>query len=781
MFRKNSTKKAKPASDAAAASAPSSNSGIPVPARLAFPASRSRPSSMVDTGAGFDASVEAALSSSASSSIQSFGTSTSPSQKHSLSAIERLASAQKKDAAASSSSSHVRVRTSSNTSRSSVKLEGSEGSRSRKSSIPTLIKVAAVQSPSKPSTSVTTTVESSQPAGSSDMQRSSSRSSVVSARTATSESAAGLLAQLGTGESSPKKVHSGATSARQGPKPSAAQDPVTQPETTKPKPNASAADSSPSQQRTAGLPSASTSTSTSSVLKKPAPPPLVALLADAQTSKLIKQGAEAKVYISQLMTDSVLTWPPPPASSRAAAQTLPVRLPILLKWRFPKTYRHPTLSDNITASRTIMEARALLRCAKAGVAVPGVRCVDEKEGILGLELIAGKSVREWLGGGAEGEDEELVDGDDDEATAEEEDEEVLSHEDQVKLMQLIGRQLATMHEADIVHGDLTTSNMMLRSRASGGAGGKTVIDLARDEVVLIDFGLSSVSAFPEDKAVDLYVLERAFASTHPASEDLFKTVLDSYAEEVTRRSSSRKGGKGKPNRWDEVRKRLEEVRLRGRKRFRELVEDYRTTRFTFALELSLTVEAKGLKQLLAALSGLGRGGRSGPHHEGRQLASGGAKSGGRWDKVRSQLDVEMHDVGELQLIDSESVTERSSTMRRRQTGSVNVDGEDDTKDGSDGGADNRSFLVAIVRRRVDAWVPPRLHSLLPEALTPVARAHNGGTSLLVSGTTITLRGASRLVGWGIGSLAEKASGLALWIDDRWRSPGHPAAGKLKTS
>lgn len=230
---------------------------------------------------------------------------------------------------------------------------------------------------------------------------------------------------------------------------------------------------------------------------------------------------------------------------------------VLLKWRFPKTYRHPTLSSNITASRTIMEARALLRCAKAGVAVPAVRCVDEKEGILGLELIPGKSVREWLGGGAEGEDEQIIDSE--EAAAADE-EEVLSETDQIKLMRLIGKQLAVMHEADIIHGDLTTSNMMLRPASTDGT---SHVDLDHDEVVLIDFGLSSVSAFAEDKAVDLYVLERAFASTHPASEGLYKTILKSYAEEVTARSSGKNRGKGgKLGKWEETRRKLEEGKSR---------------------------------------------------------------------------------------------------------------------------------------------------------------------------------------------------------------------------
>jgi TP53 regulating kinase-like protein len=48
------------------------------------------------------------------------------------------------------------------------------------------------------------------------------------------------------------------------------------------------------------------------------------------------------------------------------------------------------------------------------------------------------------------------------------------------------------------------------------------------EVFMIDFGLSFVSGKIEDKAVDIYVLKRAFISTHPGSEDLFQKILDKY-------------------------------------------------------------------------------------------------------------------------------------------------------------------------------------------------------------------------------------------------------------
>ena len=47
---------------------------------------------------------------------------------------------------------------------------------------------------------------------------------------------------------------------------------------------------------------------------------------------------------------------------------------------------------------------------------------------------------------------------------------------------------------------------------------------------MIDFGLSFVSGKVEDKAVDIYVLKRAFISTHPGSEALFDKVLKKYME-----------------------------------------------------------------------------------------------------------------------------------------------------------------------------------------------------------------------------------------------------------
>ncbi|KAJ7451104.1 kinase-like domain-containing protein [Mycena latifolia] len=245
------------------------------------------------------------------------------------------------------------------------------------------------------------------------------------------------------------------------------------------------------------------------------------------TSTLISQGAEAKVY-------------------KAHLTATPSEPPVLLKHRFQKGYRHPTLDASLTRARVAGEARALLKCLRAGVNVPGVRMVDAAEGVLAIDWIAGNSVRKLLPGGADEDDEE---GSEDEPEADAVD---LLHEYDISvdvLMQLIGQEIAKMHLADVIHGDLTTSNMMLRHPTSFKSRHPTL----RTELVLIDFGLSYHSSLVEDKAVDLYVLERAFSSTHPDSKPLFASVLNAYEQRM-----------GKD--WTAIGRRLDDVRLRGRKR-----------------------------------------------------------------------------------------------------------------------------------------------------------------------------------------------------------------------
>ena len=143
----------------------------------------------------------------------------------------------------------------------------------------------------------------------------------------------------------------------------------------------------------------------------------------------------------------------------------------------------------------------------------------------------------------------------------------------------IGRTIAMLHSAKVVHGDLTTSNIMIRMKSSSNGNGNvntiantnntdtdTIADVesiiinnifsneneANIEIVIIDFGLGKMQANVEDMAVDLYVLERAYASTHPNMESVMSAVLNSYELYCS-------DGKS-------VMAKLEAVRMRGRKR-----------------------------------------------------------------------------------------------------------------------------------------------------------------------------------------------------------------------
>ena len=76
----------------------------------------------------------------------------------------------------------------------------------------------------------------------------------------------------------------------------------------------------------------------------------------------------------------------------------------------------------------------------------------------------------------------------------------LSSKEVDQTLQHIGYLIRRVHEAGVIHGDLTTSNMIINESHF---------------ITIIDFGLSYFKESAEDRAVDLYVLERAFKSTHP--------------------------------------------------------------------------------------------------------------------------------------------------------------------------------------------------------------------------------------------------------------------------
>lgn len=219
-------------------------------------------------------------------------------------------------------------------------------------------------------------------------------------------------------------------------------------------------------------------------------------------------------------------------------------LPALAKVRFSKKYRHPKIDADIRNERTRAEVRSLVRCQQIpGVSVPALYFVDSEESVIVMEYLTGTvRCRDYI--------EELL---------ESNSEEILN-----SLMREIGSLIAKIHRCNIIHGDLTTSNILVKKVA-----GETF----PFRLYLIDFGLGyAEGSKAEDKGVDLYVLERALLSTHPKIEDNFSILLEGYKNEFMGGqiddSSNNKNKKRKTN-VDDILKKYEEIRLRGRKRCME--------------------------------------------------------------------------------------------------------------------------------------------------------------------------------------------------------------------
>jgi TP53 regulating kinase-like protein len=148
-------------------------------------------------------------------------------------------------------------------------------------------------------------------------------------------------------------------------------------------------------------------------------------------------------------------------------------LPAILKTRLPKSYRLPQLEKMITRERTVGEVRCLRRCWALGIRVPLVYCVNVQKGIIVMERVPGATVKKHLL--------QMCGPDDHPVRALHQ---LLRREERCTLWclparlpllslvsgelvrrqaiaQLVGSALAALHDSHIVHGDLTTSNMLV--------------------------------------------------------------------------------------------------------------------------------------------------------------------------------------------------------------------------------------------------------------------------------------------------------------------------------
>ncbi len=309
----------------------------------------------------------------------------------------------------------------------------------------------------------------------------------------------------------------------------------------------------------------------------------------------------------------------------------------ICKERFAKSYRHPVLNDTLTKARTKAEARSLTRCRRGGVSVPILLGVDmnpnctqtsasstsasstsasSTSACLFMEMIQGCTLRSFLtmtntcnknqsnnndtnsnssrssSNSTEEPCTKRIKLDNDISTNanynandkdNEKDNATRLDEYAKKVAHATGIAIGKMHNVNIIHGDLTTSNIFLRNPPPppppSPLNNDNHVDHVDDniddwkpDIVMIDFGLSttsvnstkkkggnntnnnisSSSSCHEERAVDLYVLERAFVTTHVGGELLVDEILRGYKKSCM---SS-----------DSVLQRLSVVRLRGRKR-----------------------------------------------------------------------------------------------------------------------------------------------------------------------------------------------------------------------
>ena len=172
---------------------------------------------------------------------------------------------------------------------------------------------------------------------------------------------------------------------------------------------------------------------------------------------------------------------------RGAEAVLYLRDGELVKERISKGYRIPELDRKIRKQRTKSEAKLMERARNAGVNIPGTRV--EGDFRLVMEYIRGEKLKDVLNG--------------------------MKADERRGVCEKIGEIVAKLHAKGIIHGDLTTSNMIL--------GGK--------EVYLIDFGLGKFSERVEDQAVDLFLLYEALKSTHfRILHECWETILKTYSQ-----------------------------------------------------------------------------------------------------------------------------------------------------------------------------------------------------------------------------------------------------------
>ncbi len=182
--------------------------------------------------------------------------------------------------------------------------------------------------------------------------------------------------------------------------------------------------------------------------------------------RIIYQGAEAKICVDNYLKKEVIS-----------------------KKRIKKSYRIEEIDSHLIFSRTKEEAKLISEARTSGISVPLIYDVDVENGIIFMQYLKGKRIKDILND--------------------------LNKQERRQICNKIGKNIAKLHNYDIIHGDITTSNMILHD----------------NRIYFFDFGLGCKDSEAESKGVDLHVLMEAFESTHSKYGDCFDYVLEGYKQE----------------------------------------------------------------------------------------------------------------------------------------------------------------------------------------------------------------------------------------------------------
>lgn len=172
------------------------------------------------------------------------------------------------------------------------------------------------------------------------------------------------------------------------------------------------------------------------------------------------------------------------------------------KWRVEKRYRVKELDKRIRKERTKSEAKLISEARRKGVPTPIIFDVNEYE--LVMEKIEGNLAKEVIN---------------------------------AAISERIGESVGILHRNGIIHGDLTTSNII-------------VAEAENDRIYLIDFGLAFIESSTEARGVDIHVFFQSLKGTHESHEQLKKSFIKGYKRTFPQASH--------------VLKRAEEIDRRGR-------------------------------------------------------------------------------------------------------------------------------------------------------------------------------------------------------------------------